>query len=221
MDEAFCPVCCTQHGNPVDCPGELRATGPERHGWAMAVDAPRGVDLCGVIVAPSETRWRARIVTYPLAPWRTPGCSGVLKFVGSTEEEAQAKALDFIRRWCSERNRAPHDGFGRWERREGAIAGRPPPRRRRSHSIRYRVGGISTLTTTANLSPEGMFLTAPEPPAVDTPLELEIEIFGCIATLRGVVVWRRDRLQPGRPRGMGVRLLDPPPVYKMFVQGLK
>ena len=84
MHEAFCQVCATQHGEREDCPGELRATGPERHGWAVAVDAQRGVDLYGVIVAPSGPRWRARIVTFPNVLWTMPGGRGTIKFVGAT-----------------------------------------------------------------------------------------------------------------------------------------
>lgn len=220
MDEEFCPVCSTHHEEPGECPGELRATGPERHGWAVAVDAARGVDLYGVIVAPSAERWRARIVTYPHAPWTRPGSSCPLKFVGSTPGEAEARALEFILRRCNDRRRNPRDGFGPWDRRGGASSRRPPPRKRKSVAVRYGQEGSLVLTTTANLSTGGMFVTAPEPPPAETALDLEMEIFGCIAGFRGEVVWTRERLEPGRPRGMGLRLLDPPPVYKLFVHGL-
>ncbi len=218
-EEAFCPNCNTQHGLAEDCPGELRPTGPERHGWAVAVDAARGMDLYGVIVAPCAERWRARVVTYPHAPWTSPGSGCPLKFLGSTSEEAEAKALEFVLRWCADHHRSPRDGYGSWDRRSSS-RGRPPARRRKSIPVRYGVEGITALTTTTNISAGGMFVTAPTPPPEETPLSLELEIFGCLASLRGVVVWRRGELQPGRPRGMGVRLVEPPPVYKLFVHGL-
>ncbi len=221
MSEEYCPVCCAQHDLPQGCPGELRPTGPERHGWAVAVDALRGVELYGVIVAPSVPLWRARIVTYPRSPWTVPGGRSTIKFVGSTPGEAETKALQFVLHWCSERKRNPRDGFGPWDLPYGPGSRRPPPRKRRSQSIRYGMGEKMTLTTTANLSLGGMFVTAPEPLPPDTVLDLEMEIYDCVAQMRGVVVWGRDRLEPGRPRGMGIRLLNPPPVYKLFVRESK
>jgi hypothetical protein len=77
------------------------------------------------------------------------------------------------------------------------------------------------LTTSANLSVGGMFLMAPEPLPLETVLDLELKIYDCIAHLRGIVVWARERLEPGHPRGMGIRLLNPPPVYKLFVRESK
>ncbi len=220
MFDGFCAVCCTRHGDGEDCPGELRATGPERHGWAVAVEAPRGVEIYGVILGPSEDRWRARIVTYPHAPWTLPGGCGSLKFVGGTPGEAETKALDFILHRCAEQKRAPRDGFGPWDRPDGPEYRRPPPRARRSLPVRYGAGDRRTLSTTANLSPTGMFVLAAEPLPAGTVLDLEIEIFGCVAEMRGTVAWTREKLEAGKPRGMGIRILDPPPVYKLFVRGL-
>ncbi len=219
MGPEFCPVCCTQHLDP-GCPGELRATGPERHGWAVAVDAPRGVELYGVILAPSDPHWRARVVTYPQAPWTVPGSRGTLKFVGATPGEAEARALEFVLRWCEDHRKKARDGFGPWDAPDGPATRRPPPRKRRSLAIRYGTAGSTSLTTTANLSPSGLFVTTPHPLPVDTVLDLEMEIYGCIAAMRGVVCWNRNEVGAGQPRGMGVRLLDPPPVYKLFVRSL-
>lgn len=220
VTEDFCPVCGTQHDLPPSCPGELRATGPERHGWAIAVDAPRGIELYGVIVAPTNGVWRARVVTYPHSTWTIPGGRGTLKFVGPTAAEVEAKALQFVLRWCTDHNRNPRDGFGPWDHTGGPGYRRPPPRKRRSIPIRFGLDGKMTLMTTHDLSPGGMFVTALEPYHEGTVLDLEMEIYGCVAQMRGVVVWKRDKMEPGRPRGMGVRLLDPPPVYKLFVRGL-
>jgi hypothetical protein len=143
-----------------------------------------------------------------------------LKFVGSTSEEAEAKALGYVLRWCAERNRNPRDGYGPWSL-PGRWASRGvPPRKRRSLAVRYGVEGITALTTTANVSTGGMFVTAQVPLPAEAPLDVELEIYGCTTLLRGVVVWRREKLEPGRPRGMGIRLLDPPPVYKLFVHAL-
>jgi len=65
-----------------------------------------------------------------------------------------------------------------------------------------------------------MFVATTKPEPVGTILDLDMEIFGCVARMRGTGVWVREQLEPGRPRGMGIHLLDPPPVYKLFVWGL-
>lgn len=199
----------------------MRATGPERHGWAVAVDAPRGVELYGVIVAPSDPLWRARVVTYPQSPWTVPGSRGTLKFAGATPGEAEARALEFVLRWCDEHRKKARDGFGPWDRPDGPMMRQLPPRKRRSLAIRYGTARSTTLlTTTANLSPSGLFVTTPHPLPAETMVDLEMEIYGCIASMRGVVCWTREEVGAGRPRGMGLRLLDPPPVYKLFVRSL-
>jgi hypothetical protein len=184
------------------------------------VDAPRGVELLGVIVAPSGPVWRARVVTYPHTLWTMPGSRALIKFVGTTPGEAEARALDFVLKWCAERHRAPRDGFGPWDHHDGQDTRRPPPRKRRSIAVRYGTAGAMTLTSTLNLSSGGMFLLATLPPEAGTVLDLELEVYGCVACLKGIVVWVRRELGAGRPRGMGVRLLDPPPVYRLLVRGL-
>lgn len=216
----FCAICSTPHGSSEPCPGELRATGPERHGWAVAVDAPRGVELYGVIVAPSAPRWRARVVTYPKAPWTIPETRGPLRFVGDSPGEAEARALEFVLQWCAAHGKKARDGFGPWDLPDGPPTRKLPPRKRRQIAVRYATPSSRGLTTTANVSPTGMFLTAIDPLPVGTVVDLEMEIFGCVAAFRGEVRWIREALEPGRPRGMGVRLYDPPPVYKLFVRGL-
>jgi hypothetical protein len=70
---AWCSVCGGNHQSPKECPGELRATGPERHGWRVTVDTPYGFEAYGVLVAPSVELWRARIITYPNVLWMVRG----------------------------------------------------------------------------------------------------------------------------------------------------
>lgn len=144
----------------------------------------------------------------------------MLKFVGGSAGEAEAKALEFVLKWCAERHRIPRDGFGPWDHDGGKDTRHPPPRKRRSIAVRYGTSGAMTLTSTLNVSAGGMFLLATEPPDPGAVLDLELEVFGCLANMRGIVAWVRRALGAGKPRGMGVRLLDPPPVYKLLVRGL-
>ena len=82
MSFPWCPICQTQHATRKDCPGEVLASGPERHGWRVLVRTPTRAEVYGVLIAESEDRWRARVVTYPNMLWSVPGGRGTLKFVG-------------------------------------------------------------------------------------------------------------------------------------------
>ena len=83
----YCSVCGGDHARRQDCPGELRATGPERHGWRVAVETPYGLEAYGVLVAPSFDVWRARVITYPNILWTVPGGAVTLKFAGTTAQD--------------------------------------------------------------------------------------------------------------------------------------
>jgi hypothetical protein len=76
------------------------------------------------------------------------------------------------------------------------------------------------LGSTADLSEEGMFISTPVPldPGVSIVVHLELE--GNTVPLRGLVMWNRVRREPGRPVGMGLRLVNPPPVYLRYVRTL-
>ena len=89
----WCRVCCTQHGSDASCPGELLATGPERHAWRVTVDTSRGMETYGVLVAPAGRHWRARVLTYPKALWVVPGGRASMKFVGSGPQDVRREIL--------------------------------------------------------------------------------------------------------------------------------
>jgi hypothetical protein len=89
----WCPVCGTAHGDPMLCPGELRATGAERPGWRVQVETPLGHEAIGVLVAPCRDLWRARVLTYPNVLWTLPGGRATIKFVGAREPEETGRVL--------------------------------------------------------------------------------------------------------------------------------
>src|SRR6267143_1834934 len=96
VSHTFCCVCGTEHSGPASCPGELRATGAEKHGWRVNVETPFGHEAIGVLLAPSHDVWRARILTYPNVLWAAPGGRGAIKFVGDTPAEAEERAIKFV-----------------------------------------------------------------------------------------------------------------------------
>ena len=107
----FCPVCGGSHAKPQDCPGELRATGPERHGWRVTVETPFGIEAYGVLVAPSFDLWRSRIMTYPNVLWTVPGGAVTVKFAGRSPQDAEAQAVAFVEAHIKARGYVRRDGL--------------------------------------------------------------------------------------------------------------
>jgi Tfp pilus assembly protein PilZ len=229
-DVRWCPDCGTPHGPESECPGALLATGPERHGWRVTVDTPRGMESFGVLVAPAGNRWRARILTFPNALWTIPGGGGALKFLGATPQEAEAKAIEFIERFCAWRGYPRHSAMPPVESGEvdPERAGprslekdpQPPPRKLRSIPIRFGHSLPSKEAVTLNLSERGLFVSTPAPMDAGAPIRLHLNAEAFSVPLRGVVVWNRPKLESGRPAGMGVRLVLPPALYTNFVRHL-
>ena len=56
MALTWCAVCSSGHSLQEQCPGELPATGPERHGWRVNAETPRGIVAHGVMIVPSVER---------------------------------------------------------------------------------------------------------------------------------------------------------------------
>ena len=224
-----CPVCCSFHAEATECPGDLKATGPERHGWRVNVETPVGFEAFGVLVAPSRDLWRARIITLPNVLWMAPGGFGTLKFFATTPQEAERRAIAFIEQHCELNGYLRRDALEKV--RPGAVTaeaapaaaarpGGPPPRKARILPVRFGVSRPSTLAQTVNLSREGMFVGTPVPLARGEACRIALHVEGISMALHGIVMWNRARLETGRPLGMGVRLLDPPPAYGSYVETL-
>ena len=104
MSIPWCPVCQTRHASRKDCPGELLATGPERHAWRVEVRTPAlGPRSTACWSRSRRELWRARVLTYPNMLWSVPGGRGTLKFVGDTALEVERQAVEFVREHCRSR----------------------------------------------------------------------------------------------------------------------
>jgi hypothetical protein len=227
VSHSICAVCGSGHGELEFCPGELRATGAERHGWRVRVETPLGHEEIGVLLAPSHDRWRARILTYPNVLWSAPGRRGALKFVGDTPEQAEALAIAFVER---------HVKAKRYARREVAApahlpisshaAGSAHPvvvvarRKTKCLPVRFTLDHATARGVTVNLSLEGMFVGAASPVDGGRSLLIHLDLDGHTLPLRGLVMWNRRRAEQHGPAGMGIRLSDPMPLYQSFVAGL-
>jgi Tfp pilus assembly protein PilZ len=236
MSAPWCPVCNTRHVSEAECPGELNATGPERHGWRVTVETSKGIESYGVLIAPCRDVWRARILTYPNVLWLVPGGRTTVKFASKTPEEVERLAINFIEEHCQERGFRRRDqmvpvdaGAVNPEGAEGGVAGTAPgmkrrataPRRLRSLPVRFGPDRATMLGSTADLSEEGMFVMTPVPLEAGTSVLLHLELVGTTVPLQGLVMWNRVRREPGRPVGMGVRIINAPQVYLNFVKTLR
>lgn len=230
MSGEWCSVCCTRHRPEDDCPGELPATGEERHGWRVNVATPDGVEAYGVLVCESRDLWRARILTYPNVLWVVPGGGGTLKFFGRSPQEAEERAVDFIREFCRQRRyelrreevrELPADiesdagAPARWRRR-----GVPAPRKIRFLPVRFGVVRASEPGGLGNLSETGLFIITDTPVKAGLRLSIVVDLKDDEIPLRGEVRWMRQQHDVGRSPGMGVRLLEPPPKYVDYVRSL-
>jgi hypothetical protein len=226
---AWCGVCCARHEQGRPCPGELLATGPERHAFRITVDTPYGSEAFGVLVAPCGTLWRARILTYPRALWTIPGGRGAMKFVAERPREAERQAVDFLERFCDERGYRkceasvpPRAGPVDPEQAPDARAGGVPSSVRKllATPVRFGHSRATQEATTANVSQRGMFVATSEPFEPGAPVRLRVTLDSFVVPLRGVVVWCRRHVEPGRPAGMGIRIFQPSSLYVNYIGGL-
>jgi uncharacterized protein (TIGR02266 family) len=193
----------------------------------VAVETPHGVRGYGVIVATTDRRWRARIITFPNIMWMIPGGGESLKILARTEDEAVRLAVDFIRRHCVTKGYLMRDEVQFVESMQGhhAVEGRPrvsqgAPRFARRLPVRYGRSRPTIQAYTLNLSETGLFVTTDTPLAQGELLGLSLELEHCKLPLRGSVAWHRSSRDQGRDRGMGLALVTPPDTYIQYVRAL-
>jgi Tfp pilus assembly protein PilZ len=222
-DALWCAVCGSVHADPADCPGDLRATGAERHGWRVAVDTPNGIEAYGVLVAPTHDRWRARILTFPNILWTIPGGAATLKFVANSPQSAEALAVAFVEGHIAARGYARRHHMdpttpGRFGAEASSAALVVAPRK--AHAVPVRFGSGSTLFSamTSNLSESGMFVATLAPLDPGVALRLMMSLATGPIGMKGEVVWCRPTIVLGRPVGMGVKIVSPPSLYQDFVR---
>lgn len=223
----WCEVCCTRHADDRPCPGDLPSTGPERHGWRVHVETPEGPTTYGVLVAPSNPLWRARILTFPNTLWSVPYGFRAMKFVGRTPAEAEERAIEYIKDHCSrngfriEDQPAPvrsleiHSDPTEDEGPDGT-----PKRKLWSVPVRFAPLSPDYVGTTVNFSHDGIFIGTALPLDIGETVEVRLNLDCGPICLRGEVVWSRTSPESGRPLGMGIRLTDPPAAYLRFFERL-
>ena len=225
----WCSVCNTQHRTRGDCPGELLATGPERHGRRLVVLMGTRREAFGVLLAEAGELWRARVLTYPNMLWTVPGGRGTMKFVGDRPEQAEKKAVDFLRELCCQRGYQIIEDEVAVESRPVAAedASNPFPDRARDHRhlrqlpVRYTTGETTRAGVTGDLSKGGLFIATDRPAPQGGALKLLLQLGHFSVPLAGRVAWVRTKPESGRPAGMGVQLDRPSAMYRRYVRTLE
>jgi hypothetical protein len=227
MRVQWCAVCCTIHARAHQCPGELIALTPERHGWRVNVETSHGIEAYGVLIAKAESGvWRARVLTYPNVLWAVPGGHAAIKFAADSPIEAERLAIEFIRGHCRERGFKLRKEVSlatpdRLSAEEAAFAAPQPANRViRFLPVRFGVVNPSEVGGTGNLSETGLFVITNHPLGVNTRLRLLLDRTEAPLPLTGDVRWMNSSPRLGRSPGMGVRLHNPPGGYAEYVRAL-
>jgi hypothetical protein len=226
----WCMTCCTRHTIEEPCPGELTATGPERHGWRVNVETPWGMEAYGVLVGPSYELWRSRIITIPNVLWLAPGSRGSMKFVGVTSEIAEDNATNYIKYHCRSRGLQMRTDLtelhtsmiGGQDGAPDLLGNSQPPaiRKIRFLQVGFGVSQVTESGGTGNLSETGIYIITDCPMEEGTALNVNLDIGNQRVNLQGSVVWMRRQPHTGRTAGMGVYLQAPPQAYLNYVRSL-
>jgi uncharacterized protein (TIGR02266 family) len=185
-------------------------------------------EIYGVLIAEVHEHWRARILTYPNMLWSVPAGRGTIKFVGRSAQEVEVKALDYIREHCRTRGLKIEEMLDPVETDEldAESAAIQAPRHakearlQRSLPVRFGVEKATERARTSDLSGGGLFVQTDKPLAQGVELKLLLKLDDFTIPLIGKVAWVRIQNEPGRPRGMGIQLHDPPAMYVRHVRAL-
>jgi hypothetical protein len=218
---AWCVTCSTRHDLNSRCPGDLQATGPEKHSWRGLAETPLGTDAYGVLIAQSHDLWRARILTYPNVLWLVPGGVTSLKFAGNTARGAERRAIDFIKEHCKVCEytlREDRSCLPATRARFRTLV--TQARKVRFLPVRFGLSGATEIAGTGDLSETGMFIITDTPADPGTQLRVALETPDRMLELDAEVRWMRRQHHVGRSPGMGVFFKTPPAPYISYVRSL-
>ena len=229
FDDAWCTVCGTRHKNKADCPGQLLATGAERHARRITVAAGARNESYGVLIADCEGQWRARILTFPNMLWCVPAGRGTMKFLGKSPQDAEQQAMAYIEAHCKARG---YKFVGAAEKVESGTVDREYALKRRAVGakeerhlreipVMFGPDKADQPATTSDMSAGGLFIATTRPLSKGRPLTLRLDLGGFSVPLKGTIAWTRSKSEPGRPAGMGVQLINPSAMYVRYVRELE
>lgn len=204
---------------------DLQVQPVPKAGRRVIVEAPYGRLVHEVRLTFQSGRWSAWIVTLPSQTWLAPDGRAALTFDAATEEEAERRAAAFIECECVARGHrllgpksanptdAPHTPARR------VVVEFPLRFLRRGRTV-ASMPRLVRQAVTANVSETGLFIATDEVLTSRARISIDLKLPERCERLEGEVVWSRVLSIPGRPAGMGIRLLDPTPSYRSKVRGL-
>ena len=230
LGKAWCTVCCTRHAPGGDCPGSLLATGPERHVRKfVAITKDNTVEYYGILMARAGEQWRARIFTYPNVFWTVPDSEQTIKFAGATARNAESLAIEYVQAYCNENDsklsenvedempqRVPVDHPAASPARDGK-----EERHLCKVPIRFGEEMATQAATTANFSASGIYIATEHLVDKGQRLHMALTVQAYTISLMGTVMWVRENEEPGKPKGIGVRLDKPPAMYLRYVEEVR
>lgn len=183
------------------------------------MDSPHGTCVHEVQVANPRGQWFARIMTLPGTIWRDSSRHHAQLFQASTREEVEAAAFAHLIGECERRGeRLLGLGYD-----TGARLGSLPARRivamcplQFNLKPGRKVVGPRSIerSFTANLSESGLFIVTSRGLDEGASLDIRLTLGRDTEKMLGVVRWRRQQEQPGRPPGLGVAILAHSPRYR-------
>ena len=212
MGDKWCGVCGTRHDLGPRCPGEVQPSGPERMAWRVLAEQGMRQEEYGVLVAPCENHFRARILTLPNMLWSIPGGRGTVKFLGQSQAEAERRARDFIREFCAKR--------GLTLKPSNQVSRGNSDGDRKPHAIPVKFGEEKPdrKGSTTDLSVGGMFVATTRPLPAGRKLRLLLEVGAATLPLQATVAWARATSGEEGPAGMGLQVHGAPALYRHYVR---
>ena len=194
-------------------------------GRRIQVLAPYGVLIHEIRLTQTEIGWQARVVTLPNQIWVEPGGRRALCFSSDSAAGAEEMAVEFIQRDSQARgHRLVDHMIVTGENTNGG------PSRRRVVTVPVRFlprGAIgegasrrALPAVTHDLSETGLFIATGHILQPGARMALELKLPGFPERLEGLVVWKQEESLPGKDRGMGISLIDPPLAYRLGIQSL-
>jgi len=240
--DQWCRSCGSLHSSGEACPEVMPTCGPERHSWRAQVQTRHGTESIGVLVAPVENAWRARIVSYPDEFWTVSRGAGVLKFYAASPRQAESDAVQYIQdflkgtglemldpgvssdadetRSTTARGSSVHQSKSGETELDDLGLEHKYSRRLCEWQVKFGHNALTREASLSNASERGLFIDTDNPLESGSVIRLELNAAGTTIPLRGTVVWVRVAQASGRPIGMGLRLTRPPTMYLDSVKKL-
>ena len=197
----------------------------QEQGRRIRVLAPYGILIHEIRLSQSELGWQARVVTLPNQIWVEPGGRRALCFSSDSSEGAEEMAVAFVERDCVARGHRLVDhmiAIG-----ENAT-GEPSRRHVANVPLRFLPRGTIGDGASRRVLPEvshdlsetGLYIATGHILQRGARMAIELKLPMLPERLEGVVVWKQEDSRPGKDRGMGISLLDPPLAYRLGIQSL-